>query len=111
MGAKLVAPSPSAPEDLVPKAYVDRYATCVVDFGGPAEDTVAYAEVSAAWASTARPVLCLPHPDGTPDHSAEDFIVESLTAAAVSVTPGVGFTVAAQAPRGTFGRYLITCAG
>lgn len=108
---KLVGPSPSDIDDQVPKAYVDRYATCVVDFGAAAEDTVAYATVAVPWASTVRPVVCLPHPDGTADHSAEDYVIEGLTAAAVSVNPGVGFTIAAQAPRGTFGRYLISCAG
>lgn len=108
---KLVGRSPSDPSDLVNKAYVDRSVTCVLDFGGPAEDTTAYVEVAAPWASPARPVMCLPHPAGTGDHSAEDYIVEGVTAAAVNLRAGVGFTVAGQAPRGTFGRYLITCAG
>lgn len=113
---RFVGPGPVLAEDAATKQYVDaavapRTAQVIVDFGfrDGGEDTTAAASVIADWVTADSVITCLPHPDGTADHSAEDAVLEGLQVYVTYIIPGLGFDLLAAAPNGTWGRYLINC--
>lgn len=80
-----------------------------VDFG-TTENSFASATVDAPWAGT-FPIHCAPALTATADHDPDDVLVEQIRAYTADVNPGVGFTLYAVAPNGTWGRYTIDCFG
>lgn len=84
-----------------------------VDFGHPAGGEDGTAETWVPWPAVtagSRPA-CRPAPAGTADHDPGDAAVEGLSAYVSDVQAGAGFTVAATAPGGTWGLYLVDVAG
>ena len=75
------------------------------------EDYDAVAEVSAPWATAASRIVCTPTGIATADHDPDDYVVENVSAIAVSIVPGAGFIVHATAPGGTWGRYTFNVIG
>lgn len=117
---RFLGPGPTVAEDAATKQYVDaavapRTAQVIVDFGDPApggqDETTAYATGFAGWVTATSIITCVPDPAGTPDHGAEDFVLEGVQVAVTYLEPGIGFDLIAAAPAGTWGRYLINCIG
>jgi hypothetical protein len=80
-----------------------------VDFG--ANGDYAEASVAATWVVAASRIVVSPAIPTTSDHDPEDALIECLSAGVVAINPGVGFTVGASAPFGTWGRYDFNCIG
>lgn len=85
-------------------------AQATVDFGATEGADTASVSVAATWATSSSIIVCTPG-GASADHDAEDALIEGITASVTSITNGVGFTVTAHAPAGTWGRYTINCAG
>lgn len=85
-------------------------AQATVDFGTTEGETLATVDVAATWAgATSKITVSLG--GASADHDAEDGLIEGIVACVSALDPGVGFTVMAFAPAGTWGRYTINCAG
>jgi hypothetical protein len=84
-------------------------ATVEVDFGSAGD--VATASVSATWVTASTILICQVAGTSTADHDIEDALLEQITAHAYSINAGVGFSVRAHAPNGTWGRYNINIVG
>lgn len=84
-------------------------ASGTVDFGTASD--IAEVSVSASWVTSSSIIICCPSGSATADHDAEDYLLEGITANAVSLVDGVGFTIRAHAPNGTFGQYKINAMG
>jgi hypothetical protein len=86
----------------------------LVDFGFSVanEGDIARTTVTGlTWVTANSIILCNPFAGATPDHTADDAIVEGLVAYAENIVAGVGFDVVAYAPNNTWGRYLINVTG
>jgi hypothetical protein len=64
-----------------------------------------------SWVTSGSVILCNPAALATPDHGADDAIVEGLVAYAENLVPGTGFDVVSYAPDNTWGRYFINVTG
>jgi len=80
-----------------------------VDFGTVGD--VATASVAATWVTASSVLMCQVAGIANDDHDEEDALLEQITANAYSISPGVGFSVRAHAPNGTWGRYTINVIG
>jgi hypothetical protein len=81
-----------------------------VDFGATHGGTLATVDVAAIWVTGSSVIVVTPG-GASADHDAEDVLIEEIKFAVTSVTNGVGFTVTASAPHGTWGRYTINAVG
>lgn len=84
-----------------------------LDFGHAVSgsETTALTTVSAAWATTTSPALVVVAGTDSPDHTAEETLLDQVRAVVVSRTAGVGFDVQAYAPAGTWGRHNFVAMG
>jgi lysophospholipase L1-like esterase len=78
----------------------------VIDFGSTGEDTTAQTTVLDSYIQTSSIIHCSLSGE-TADHTPEDGVIEQLTLAAGNIVPGVSFDIYANAPEGTWGRYLV----
>jgi len=85
-------------------------ASGVVDFGATEGNGDASVTIAAAWVTASSIIVCTPVAN-TADHDGEDALIEEMQASVTALNAGVGFTVSAFAPNGTWGRYTINCAG
>jgi len=81
-----------------------------VDFGA-AEAPSATVTVSASWVTSSTKLVAAPFAVATADHDPDDYAAEGITAMATNIVDGVGFDVIAQAPNGTWGKYVIHTIG
>lgn len=84
-------------------------ATVEVDFGAAGD--LATASVAATWVTASTILICQVSGTSTADHDIEDALLEQITAHAYDISAGVGFSVRAHAPNGTWGRYNINVIG
>jgi hypothetical protein len=85
-------------------------AQATVDFGTTEGASLTTAAVAAPWVgATSKITVSLG--GSSADHDPEDGLIEGITACVSALDPGVGFTVMAFAPAGTWGRYTLNCAG
>jgi hypothetical protein len=85
-------------------------AQATVDFGATEGGTLATVAVAATWVGASSKIT-VSLGGASPDHDPEDGLIEGIVACVSALDPGVGFTVMAFAPAGTWGRYTINCAG
>lgn len=84
--------------------------SATVDFGFAAALEGDIASVSVALPSvlsTSEIAVSPRYLSTLPDHDAEDYAIEGITATVGAVTAGVGFDIYAYAPAGTWGRYNV----
>jgi hypothetical protein len=91
-------------------ATVPKTATGTVDFGATHGGTLATVDVAAIWVTGSSVIVVAPG-GASADHDAEDVLIEEIQFAVTAVNNGVGFTVTASAPNGTWGRYTINAVG
>jgi len=86
-----------------------------VDFGsnsGPiTREYDATVAVVADWVTATSIILCSIAGVATAQHGPQDGLVEGLTAQAEDLTPGIGFTLHAYSPKGSYGNYVFNCVG
>ena len=86
-----------------------------VDFGsdtGPITRTFdATVQVSATWVTDASVIVCSLSGATTDQHGPEDGLVEGIVAQAENLVPGMGFTLHAYSPLGSWGKYAFNCVG
>lgn len=84
-----------------------------IDFGfaGGQEGTNASTTVTATWVTSSTTIDCIVLAVDTPDHSAEEAMLEDLEAFATNIVPGVGFDIEVVAPNNTWGRYSVRAVG
>lgn len=87
-----------------------RVTTITIDFG-PDETDLAQTVVAAPWTTLDGPITVNPAGTPTPDHDPIDTILEDIRAAATHRVEGVGFTITAYAPHGTWGRHTFHVLG
>jgi len=94
-------------------ALIPKTEQVEVDFGHAAggENDHARITVTAAWVTNGSVILCNAAGVATPDHDAEDAVLEGITAIAANLNEGVGFDVIARAPLGSWGRFNINIMG
>jgi hypothetical protein len=82
-----------------------------VDFGNQlgGESCQSTTTVSAPWVTLNSIIICSVAAIATPDHDAEDCVLEGITAYATNIIPGVSFDVIANSPNNTWGQYTINC--
>lgn len=85
-------------------------ASGTVDFGSTEGAGDASVDVAATWV-TASSIIVVSPGVASADHDAEDALLEGITASVTALSAGVGFTLTAHAPSGTWGRYNFNCAG
>jgi hypothetical protein len=85
-------------------------ASGTVDFGATEGAGDASVDVAATWV-TASSVIVVSPGAATADHDAEDALIEGLTASVTALSAGVGFTITAHAPNGTWGQYTFNAVG
>lgn len=81
-----------------------------VNFGTTEGAGEASVDVAATWATASSIIVCTPVAN-TADHDGEDALLEGIIASVTALSAGVGFTITAHAPNGTWGRYTINCVG
>jgi hypothetical protein len=67
--------------------------------------------VSAPWITNSSTLLCSVMGVETPQHGPDDGLFEGLTAQAENLVPGVGFTLHAYSPMGSWGKYVFAVVG
>ena len=86
-----------------------------VDFGSDsgriARAFDATVNVVAPWVTAASVIICSLAGVTTPQHGPADGLIEGMTAQVENIVPGVGFTVHAYSPLGSWGKYAFNCAG
>ena len=85
-------------------------ASGTVDFGTTEGNGDASVFVAATWV-TASSIIVISPGAATADHDAEDVLLEQITASVTELTAGVGFTITAHAPYGTWGQYTFNATG
>lgn len=80
-----------------------------VDFGADSDYATAVVTGQSWVAATSR--IAAQVAGSTADHDPEDALLEQLQISVSDLVPGVGFTVQAHAPEGTFGLYNVHCVG
>ncbi len=85
-------------------------ATGQIDFGLTEGNGDASVDVAATWV-TASSVIVVSPGSASADHDAEDALIEELKVCVTALNAGVGFTITAHAPWGTWGRYNFNCVG
>lgn len=80
-----------------------------VDFGAT-DETTATDNIAAAWVGASTVLVIKPMGD-TADHTAEEALVEGISAVATNVVAGVGFDVIAYSPLGSIGQYRFVAVG
>jgi hypothetical protein len=85
----------------------------VVDFGFASGGESGYTsvDVAATWVTANTRIWAQLDDDTTATHEPIDGILEQLLFSITDLNPGVGFTLHARAPQGTFGQYKILCIG
>ena len=85
------------------------------DFGsdsGPIKRSFdASAVVSASWVTNTSVICCSIAGVATGTHGTEDALIEGITVQVESVVAGVGFTLHAYSPLGSWGQYSFNCIG
>ena len=86
-----------------------------VDFGsdsGPIKRSFdASAVVSASWVTNTSVICCSIAGVATGTHGTEDALIEGITVQVESVVAGIGFTLHAYSPLGSWGQYSFNCIG
>lgn len=83
----------------------EHIGTATLDFGaGPGEGDTALITVSAPWVNSSS-VIQIQTGFVSVDHDPEDALIESVTAFATNIIPGVSFDIQAGTQNGTWGRY------
>ena len=85
--------------------------TAIVNFNNPdgPEDTTASVVVGGlSWVNANSVFVCTFSGTTSNHEEPDDAMVEGLTACVGDIVPGVGFTIFASAPNGTWGRYNVT---
>ena len=86
-----------------------------VDFGsdsGPIKRSFdASAVVSASWVTNTSVICCSIAGVATGTHGTEDALIEGITVQVESVVAGIGFTLHAYSPLGSWGQYAFNCIG
>jgi hypothetical protein len=85
-------------------------ASGTVNFGATEGNGDASVTIAATWV-TASSVIVVSPGAATADHDAEDALIEGLTASVTALSAGVGFTITAHAPNGTWGQYNFNAVG
>lgn len=94
---------------VLPDVGTVKSVQATVDFGFPTggEGDVAVVTVAALWVQAESIIVCSPAGVSTADHDPQDAVAEGITAQATNVVQGVSFDVQAEAPNGSWGRYVI----
>ena len=77
---------------------------------GATDETTATDNIAAAWVG-ASTVLVIKADGRTVDHTAEEALVEGISAVATNIVAGVGFDVIAYSPLGSIGQYRFVAVG
>jgi len=85
--------------------------TATINFPNGPEDTTASVTITGQPWVTADSVILTGFGGTTPDHDADDAVVEGLTVYVENIVPGVGFDLTAYAPSGTWGQYQVWALG
>jgi hypothetical protein len=85
-------------------------ASGTVDFGTTEGNGDASVSVAATWVTGASIIVVSPGA-ATADHDVEDALLEQITASVTALSAGVGFTITAHAPNGTWGQYTFNAVG
>ncbi len=94
----------------IPAGGSANVGSATVDFG--AGDTTATVTVTGqSWVAAGSKILCVPSGEATADHSAEDYLLEQISAVATNRVAGAGFDIVAHAPNGARGQYIINFTG
>lgn len=92
-----------------------NFLQALVDFGsdtGPIiRSTDATVAVAAPWVTPSSVILCTLAGAMTPQHGPDDGLLEGMTVQAESLVAGVGFTIHAYSPLGSWGKYAINAVG
>lgn len=84
--------------------------SATVDFGS-GEYQASVTVTGQAWVTSASMILASVAAVATADHGAEDAALEGITCYVGDIVAGVGFTIYANAPLGTFGDFTINWLG
>ena len=87
----------------------------IIDFGsdsGPiARSFDALTVVSATWVTATSTIVASLAGSATSTHGIADGLIEGLTVQVENVVSGVGFTLHAYSPLGSWGQYAFNCVG
>jgi len=114
-GQVLTATSATTAQWQTPTTGTTNMFRVTVDFGsdtGPiTRITDVTTPVAATWITSSSTLLCTILGIPTSNHGADDGLFEGLTAQAEDLVPGVGFTLRAYSPLGSWGQYVVAVVG
>jgi hypothetical protein len=92
-----------------------NFLQALVDFGsdtGPiTRVTDAAVFVPAPWVTSGSVILCTLAGATTPEHGPDDGLLEGMLVQAESLVAGIGFTIRAYSPLGSWGKYAVNAVG